>query len=348
MLTITLRHLLFRRQEFAIAIGGAGLVFALLLILTGISAGFRTEATAMVDATGADAWVVPSGESGPFSSVSTLPANVAARLRDEPGIEMASPLVALPNVADLDGEPHTVNVVGVVPGRLGSPRPDEGQTLAGARETVVGSATGAERGSSLAIGGIDFRVVGTVSDRSYLGGVPVVYVPLADAQALAYDGRPLANTVLIRGSLDQAPAGLKAVPASGVVDDMLKPLEGATSVIDILRILMWLVAALIIGAATYLSALERVGDFAVLKAVGGGSRHVAASLAGQAVLASLSATALAAAISLALRPIFPVPVTIDLGAYLALAAIAGILGVVAGFAALRRALNIDAAIAFSG
>jgi len=348
VLTITLRDLQFRRRQFAIAIVGAGLVFALLLILTGISAGFRTEAEGTVDAAGADAWVVPQGVEGPFSAASSLPAKTAAELRARPDVEDAAPLIALPNVAEVDGESLTVNVVGVAPQRLGAPGADEGEPLARSGEAVVGDATGAKPGSTLAVAGTDFRVVGMVRDRTYLGGVPVVYVPLADAQALAYDGQPLASTILVRGSFDQPAPGLSALTADGVVEDMLKPLEGATRVIDILRILMWIVAAVIIGAVTYLSALERVGDFAVMKAVGGESRSMAAGLAVQAVLASLIAAALAAALALALRPIFPLPVTIDSGAYLALAAIAGLVGVVASFAALRRVLKVDPALAFSG
>ena len=44
MWTITLRDLEFRRRQFAIAVVGAGLAFALTLVLAGMSAGFRHEA----------------------------------------------------------------------------------------------------------------------------------------------------------------------------------------------------------------------------------------------------------------------------------------------------------------
>jgi putative ABC transport system permease protein len=348
VLTITLRDLQHRFRQFAIAIVGAALVFALLLILTGISAGFRTEADGTVDAAGADAWFVPEGVEGPFSSISSLPASAAADLRARPGVEDAAPLVAMPHVARIGGASETVNVIGVAPGRLGAPSVAEGRALTGSGEAVVDDSAGAGIGSTLSIAGTDFRVSGAVHGRTYRAGVPVVYLPLADAQALAYDGQPLANAILVDGKAGPPPAGLTALRPGAVVDDMLKPLDGATRVIDILRVLMWIVAGVIIGAVTYLSALERLGDFAVLKAVGGGSRDLAAGVAVQAVLASLLAAALGTGIALALRPVFPLPVTIHPGAFLLLLGIAGLVGVIASIAALRRVLKVDPALAFAG
>jgi putative ABC transport system permease protein len=40
---ITVRDLQYRARQFAIAVAGAALVFAVTLILTGMSAGFRHE-----------------------------------------------------------------------------------------------------------------------------------------------------------------------------------------------------------------------------------------------------------------------------------------------------------------
>jgi putative ABC transport system permease protein len=74
MWTITLCDLQFRRRQFAIAVVGTGMAFALALVLTGMSAGFRHEARTTVDAIGAGALVVPKGVKGPFTSDSTMPA----------------------------------------------------------------------------------------------------------------------------------------------------------------------------------------------------------------------------------------------------------------------------------
>jgi putative ABC transport system permease protein len=211
---------------------------------------------------------------------------------------------------------------------------------------VVDRRLGVEPGATIAVGPRRMHVVGVVDHRTYFGGVPVVYMGLADARALAFGGRPLASTVVVRGRPHALPPGYAALPADAVRADMLTPLHGATTVIDTLRLLMWVVAALIIGAVTYLSALERVRDFAVLKAVGGASRDLAVSLAVQAVLASLAAAVIGAVIALLLRPVFPVPVTITADALVTLPAIAAVVGMLASLAALRRAIQVDPALAF--
>src|SRR4029453_9040810 len=102
MWTITLRDLQYRRRQFAIAVVGAGLAFALALILTGMSAGFRHEARETVNGIGPDAWVVPRGVKGPFTSQSTMPVALTKRII---GAKQAEPLVEFSDVAKVpDGD----------------------------------------------------------------------------------------------------------------------------------------------------------------------------------------------------------------------------------------------------
>ncbi len=67
MLTITLHDLRYRMRQFLIAVIGAGLVFAMALLLTGLSNSFAVEIDRTVDAIGADAWLLPEGSTGPFT-----------------------------------------------------------------------------------------------------------------------------------------------------------------------------------------------------------------------------------------------------------------------------------------
>jgi putative ABC transport system permease protein len=347
MLTITLRDLQYRMRQFAIAIMGAGLVFALALLLTGVRAGFDTETENTVGAIGADGWLVQEGVAGPFTSVSGLAASTAPRIAAIDGVEKADPFVALPNsVRREDGSLVNVNVVGIVPGGVGAPTPSDGDPLQARGQAVVDSKTELEVGDSFTIADKKFEMVGGVSDRTYFGGQPVVYMPIADAQDLAFDGRPLANAVVFTGDLTRVPKGLIELSNDTVQGDMKRVLHGAIDAIELLRALMWLVAAVIIGAVVYLSALERLTDFAVLKAVGGQSRSLAVGLAVQAMLASLLAAALAVGFAAVLRPQFPLPITIGVDSYVKLVLIATVVGILSSLAALRRVLKVDPALAF--
>ena len=346
MLTITLRDLQFRKRQFAIAIIGAGLTFALALLLTGVSAGFDAEAEDTIDAIAADGWVVEKGVSGPFTSLSAIPVATEKKLNRQKTVEKTAPFVALSQTMRRDGELVIINVNGVRPGGLGAPEPDEGTALRRPGEAVVDTGTGAEIGSTFTMAGKKFRVVGELDNRTYLGGQPVVYTTISDAQDLAFEGRPLANAILFTGNLESVPRGFSELTNDEVEEDMKRPLKGATKSIDILRLLMWIVAAVIIGAVIYLSALERLTDFAVLKAVGGESRSLAIGLSLQAILASVIAAGLAAAFAVALRPAFPLPVTIRPSAYLLMVVVAVLVGVLSSLAALRRVLRVDPALAF--
>jgi putative ABC transport system permease protein len=347
MWIITLRDLQHRRRQFGIAVVGAGLVFALTLLLTGISEGFHTEAQRTIDGVGADAWVVATGVTGPFTSTSTVPAELARRVSHAQNVNEAHPLVELGHVARLaDGESDNVNIIGHSIGGPGDPRWGE-RASPPARTAAVDERLGAERGEVIRLGRLRFRVVDVMENRTYYAGAPVVYISLRDAQLLAYDGAPLATTIVTKGIPAELPRGYTALRNEQVKADLLEPMDGAIAVIDSLRVLMWLVAVVIIGAVTYLSALERLRDFAVLKAVGGSSRDLASGLVAQAILTSALAALLAVVVSALLRPFFPLPVTITAGAYATLPVIALAVGALASLAAMRRALRIDPALAFS-
>jgi len=66
----------------------------------------------------------------------------------------------------------------------------------------------------------------------------------------------------------RAPDGYQTFDRTGAVNDLLRPLKVAVNSISIVAILLWIVVALIVGSVVYLSALERLRDFAVFKAIG--------------------------------------------------------------------------------
>jgi putative ABC transport system permease protein len=342
--TITLRDLQYRRRQFGIAVLGAALVFALALVLTGVSQGFRTEVEDTVGAIGADWWVVPKGVTGPFTSQSALPVDLTGELPGE-----AHPILTFGHVARLpDGTTTNVNVIGHSIGALGDPVWGRGEAAPSPGQAVVDDHLDVKKGDTVTIASRRIRVARVVSGRTYFAGVPVVYMSESDAQQLGFDGRPLANSIVVRGAKPKVPPGYSVLSNADVRKDLLNPIKGATQALDVMRILMWIVAAVIIGAVTYLSALERVRDFAVLKAVGGSSRALVMSLGAQSVLAALLAALAAMVLAQGLAPMFPLPVTITTTAYLLLPAIAIVVGLLSSLAALRRAIAVDPALAFSG
>ena len=93
-------------------------------------------------------------------------------------------------------------------------------------------------------------------------------------------------------------------------------LASAVSSINNTKILMWVIAGIIIAALLYVSALQRVRDFAVLKALGSSTGTLLGSLALQAVIVALLAAAFAAIISNFMGGIFQQPVAIPNSAFI--------------------------------
>lgn len=347
MWLVGFRDLFWRRRRFFIATVAAALVFAITLILSGLTASFHNETATTMQAIGADAWVVPAGVNGAFTSTETLPASAAAKIAAAPGVQHAEPLVLalqtvhLPALADM-------NIIGYQPGGFVNPPIHTGRAVRRDGEIVVDGRVGRHVGDHIGIGNRTFTVVGTTRGVSYLGGIGSSFMSLHDADVLLFSGQPLATTVVTRGVPRSVGPELSVLSNAQVLSDLRRPVRMAAQTIGFLDILLWAIAAAILGAVLYMSALERVRDFAVLAATGAPNRFVLAGLGAQAVVLSVVSAALAIVLSLFLAPLFPMAVEIPVLAYPLLVAVSIAVGIVASIAGLRRALSVDPALAFAG
>jgi putative ABC transport system permease protein len=341
------RDLQYRLRRFIIGVIATALVFSLTLVLGGIAAFFHNETGRAVGAFGADAWIVPEGVAGPFTNTQFLNASETDRVKALPGVQDAAPVVLfrqtvfMPKVQDL-------NVIGVEPGGLGSPPVHQGHEVQASGEMVVDSSLGKKVGSTLRIKNRDFRIVGVTHGLTYFGGIPVAYMSIRDAQNLLFLGQPLASTIVTKGTPKSPPAGMQVLTNREVREDMYRPIKQASGTIQVLDILLFLIAAGIIGAILYMSSLERIKDFAVMKATGAGNGFVLAGLVAQALVLSAASAAVAIVLAQFIGPLVPSGVEIPGSAYWLLVITALIVGVVGSLAGLRRALSVDPALAFAG
>lgn len=344
MWILTVRELQWRRRRFAIAVVTTGLVLALALLLSGVSASFDNEIRRTVESFGADRWIVPVSSFGPFTGPSAFGAARVRAIRALPGVRAADPVAVLRATTSTPRR-QNLEVIGAVAGGVGPARED-GALLSRPRAAIVDASLGLGVGERLLLNGVAFRVVQVTRGRTYFAGVPTVVVSLASAQRLAFAGRSLATAVVTKGVPRTLPVGMAALRARDVSDDLARPVANAKQTIALIRWLLWGVAAAIIGAIVYLSTLERTGEFAVLKAIGVETRTLAAGLVAQSVLLALSAAAVALLIEAAMAPASAMTVEIATPTYLALPLLAAAVGVIASGSGLRRALRTDPALAF--
>lgn len=347
MLSVTFADLGFRYRQFLIAVVGAGLVLGMAVLLSGLVAGFRVEINDTITAVGADSWLMSAQSDGRVTSVATFPEGQVQRIAALPGVKSANGIAFLSaEVVRSGSRDVTANVMGVGPGRLGQPGAQSGHGLTGPGQMVVSTRSDIALGSMVHLGLMPFRVVGTISDRALGSGIPMVYVDLADAQRALLGGQQVVTAVVTQGVPAQAPTGLIAYTPDEVVTSTLQTLASGIASLQTARLLMWVVAILIIAAFIYVSALQRVGDFAILKALGSSSATLFASLCLQAVVVTLVAAVLSVGLSTAMTGAFAQTVDIPASAYWTLPIIASAVGLVASLVALRRVTGADPAAAF--
>jgi putative ABC transport system permease protein len=347
MLTVTFADLRYRYRQFLIAVIGAGVVLAMGILLAGLADGFRAEINRTIGGVGADRWVLSAKANGRLTSVVTMPESAATKAATVPGVREASGLVLLPQeVARFQGAQVSVAIMGVEPRGIGSPAPDTGTKLAGSGQVVVDRSIKAQLGDQIKVGALSFTVVGVVHDRTLDGGMPVIYVTLHDSQRIGLGGLPLITAVVTKGTPAAVPAGLQSLNNSSVESSTLATLDSAISSIKNSRTMMWVVATIIVAALVYVSALQRVRDFAVLKAIGSSSRMLFASLCFQSVVVTLIAAGFGAACCNLLKGVFNQPVVIPTSAFVTLPIVGIVVGVLSSLVALRAATKADPVAAF--
>ena len=206
ILLLGLRELQWSRRRFAVAVLATALVFALGLLMSGVSASFDNEIDRTVDSFGADAWLVRGESFGPVH-----------RPGDHPGVAGRGPCARLPGVRprrprcraardDHDAEPPERQ-----PARRRARRRGLAARLAGrscSRDAARRSRTRASAssvGDVIDLNGRSLRVGAVTRGQTYFAGIPTVTVSLREAQALALDGRPLATAIVTRGRPAAAP-----------------------------------------------------------------------------------------------------------------------------------------------
>ena len=346
LIRLAVRDLQFRRRRFAIAIVGAALVFGLSLVVQGLAESFDRETSDTLARTGVEHWFVSSRSTGPFTGFTPLdPAQVDAL---EGGIgRSASRQLTTRQPIGTGDDRQDAGLVGVEPGALGAPRRvDEGRVVRGDGEAVVSRVAGRAVGTGIDVGGVRLRVVGVV-DLTLLGGGAVVYTSLHQAQSILGAG-PIVTVVAARRSPDRLPRGITEMSEDQVHAATLRPLQPAIDTIAMMRTILWLVAALIVGSILYLNALERSSDVAVMKAIGVSSSSIVGSMLVEAAIITLISAVIADVVSVGLAPVFPMQVTITPTWLVLLPLFALVVSGLACIAAVRRAISVEPARAFGG
>jgi len=185
------RHL----GKFLATIAGVAMLLAIVLVMNGIYQGNIEDGVWLIDNTATDLWIVERGRGGPFNEASRIPLDSYKSIAATPGVARASPLALYTAQREINGHDQQFTVIGydTFGGAGGPGRIAQGRAITAPHyEMVADRKLGLQLGDHVPLGTDHYTVVGITSGAVDSGGNPLVYLALADAQAVQFEQDPRA------------------------------------------------------------------------------------------------------------------------------------------------------------
>ncbi len=113
MLQLAWQNLKQNQSRFWFSVMGVGLALSLVLALDAVVAGLENQLTAYIERSGADVWVAQEGVRNLHMVSSNLPAEVASRIAELPGVSAVTPLLYTTQMLGLAGNSKLSYVIGL-------------------------------------------------------------------------------------------------------------------------------------------------------------------------------------------------------------------------------------------
>ncbi|MBO0611457.1 ABC transporter permease [Thiothrix fructosivorans] len=188
MISLAARDIAHSWSKYVFTGVGLGLLIGVTFSMAGIYRGMVDDAQVLLRNSHADVWVVQKDTQGPYAESSSLPDDIYRGVLGMPGVEQAANVTYFTMQVQHRGKDTRVMVVGFEPGQPGAPP----SLIAGRHvtrshyEAVADVKAGFKLGEKIRIRRNDYTIVGLSQRTVSTGGDPMVFIPLADAQAAQF------------------------------------------------------------------------------------------------------------------------------------------------------------------
>lgn len=346
------------------------LVAMLVIIVSGFASGLTNDTTSAIEQMAATHLSFARSATSEQFSRSLMPASLAPRWAAVPGVAAATGFgTSIVHAKSSVGTDLDLAVFGVVPGSFLAPSPHLGSELAPGDGVVISdqlARLGVQVGQRIVVAtpSVRMRVVGVTGSASF-GHVPAVYVDLPVWQRLRFSidaGQPLPASAAsqVTGVGLQVGDGVDLAAADRRFDTHTiskraafagaPGYQGENTIMTTIRIFLFVIAALIVGAFFVVTTLQRRRELAVIRALGASTGYLLRTTLAQAALLIVPSVAIGAAAGAGLGAALknsvpflqtPASVTTAVGA-LCLTGIAGAL------LAVRQVVGVDPLTALAG
>jgi putative ABC transport system permease protein len=374
VLSLLALALLRDRARTLLSVACVASALALVLTFEGVRAGLHRQTRSFAAGLPAALVAMQSGVANLLGARSVLPQDVRRRIEDTAGVAAAHPLAGLPVIYSRGELISPVYVLAydsaggprvIVDGR-GIAKPDELVV-----DAVLARRHGVRSGDTVEFLGHPFVVAGLSAETSNPFN-PYVYARLDDLIDLYLAGdlpSELAESSLgfllidvtegadvesVRRELERAVPEVDVFTPREIGESDVGRVEGFLGpALSLLIAISWLVCALVVGLTLYASVQGRLGEVAVMRAIGARPIDLVRLVLGEALIVSALGFVAALALGLVLARLLGIvapqyPVDALDARVIARALVAGItMACVAPAFAARRAITADPALVFA-
>lgn len=354
---VAIRDIRFAKGRFGLMGAVVALIALLIVLLSGLTAGLADGSTSAIKNLPATRIAFgASGDQAPEKSFtsSSVTGGQLDTWTHAAGVRWAEPLgIVQTQLETASGTTASTTVFGAPPG--GHITPD-----AVARDTVVVSESladdeGVRAGDTITIGGTDLTVA-KVADDAHYSHTPVVWTSLQDWQQLnatrpgqaGSDDAPVATVIAadLGEVADPAAVDNDAGTVSTTTADSLSAIGSFSSENASLLTMqgfLFAISALVIGAFLTVWTIQRTGDIAILKALGGSTAYLMRDALVQALLVLVAGAGLGGTVGVGLGAAAAgvVPFVLTVTTTAAPVAAMLVLGVLGAVLAVRRITSVD-------
>jgi putative ABC transport system permease protein len=359
------RNLLQDRTRLALSVLGVALAVMLMLLLNGLLGGMYTQIGSYLDHSSGQLVVAQQGVRNLLGATSLLPPNTTERVRADPEVAKAIPILSQFVILDLHGRKQPTYMIGYDPAQGGGPwqlasgrRPEADSELVFDR--VLAERHNIGLGDTVPVMGRNFTVVG-LSDGTASWMTSFFFVRQTAAESLLrapgatsfllVTPAPGVSATNLRERLNTEP-GVEAVIRTDMMANDVTLLARFFSIpLQLMVAIAFLVGTLVVGLVIYTATTERRREYGVLKAIGARNRRLYTVVITQALLAALAGAMLGVGLAfgtawviMALRPQFLVTLTPLAGAQVVGATL--LMAVLASFFPARLLARLAPAEAF--
>lgn len=348
---LAIRDLTFARGRFGLMAAVVGLLTFLVVLLSGLAAGLGEQSTSAVAGLPADhlAFSRPTDGQAPSFDSSVVGGHELTAWKDTPGVTDAALVGVAPSSLVSGSGQHPITLFGAAAGSFVAPPAITGEGVIVLGPQLLASA-GVDDGATVTVGATRLRVVAGADDESF-NHLPAAWVSLSAwdqlTRASDSDG-PQATVVALRTesgadlAAGDAAAGTTTTTLTGAFA-AIGSYTAENGSLTLIRVLLFGVGALVVGAFFTVWTIQRTPDLAVLKAIGATSRYLVTDSLAQAgaVLAIGSGIGTALGTGLGLLASSAVPYVVSPATTVFPLAVTLVVGLVGALAAVRSIVAVD-------